>query len=337
MRIAVSLVPGLLFLAGLWYLDNFRLVTIRRVFEAVGIGAAIALLLIPFNGWAIGLAGAYYPHAGAPLVEEFCKALPVLYWIARNRAGFAIDAGVLGFSVGAGFAQVENIYYLDALPGQSILLWAIRGCGTAMMHGAATACGAILARTLTARRGFRAGDLWQGLAVAVAFHMAHNSGLASTVVTAELTIVAGFALLFIVFGHSERNLTAWLHAGLDRDIETWSAVEAGEFPDTSAGNYLRRLGEHFGPEQLKAIRALVKLSIEVGAQAKGDMIRRRCGLPVTPDPAVPLRLARMAELEAEIGRGGMMALAPLLGPLEHRAWEKFRAGNENPNHSLRGF
>lgn len=337
MRIAVSLLPGLLFLAGLWYLDNFRLVTIRRVLEAVGIGAAIALLLIPFNAWASGVVGPYYPHLGAPMIEEFCKAIPVLYWIARNRAGFAIDAGVLGFSVGAGFAQVENLYYLDAIADASPLLWAVRGCGTAMMHGAATACGAILTRTLTARRGFRIGALWQGLAVAVAFHIAHNSGLVSTTLTAELTIVAGFALLFFVFNHSERNLTKWLHAGLDRDIETWSAVEAGEFPDTSAGNYLRRLGEHYGPAQLKAIRALVKLSIEVGAQAKGDLIRRRCGLPVTPDPAVPLRLARMAELETEIGRAGMMALAPLLGPLEQRDWEKFRAGHENPNQSMRGF
>jgi hypothetical protein len=50
-----------------------------------------------------------------------------------------------------------------------------------------------------------------------------------------------------------------------------------------------------------------------------------------------LFLARMAELEAEIGRGGMLALAPLLGPLEHRAREKFRAGNENPNQWIRGF
>jgi len=337
MRIAVSLLPGLLFLAGLWYLDNFRLVTIRRVLEAVGIGAAIALVLIPFNGWAFGVAGAFYPQAGAPLVEEICKALPILYWIARNRACFAIDAGVLGFSVGAGFAQMENIYLLDAVSGSSILPWMIRGCGTAMMHGAATAAGAILTRTLTARRGFRFGALWQGLAVAVAFHAAHSSGWASPTTTAGVTIAAGFLLLFVVFNHSERNLTSWLHDGLDRDIEAWSAVEAADFPDTSAGNYLRRLGEHYGPDQLKAIRALVKLSIEVGAQAKGDLIRRRCGLPVVPDLAVPLRLARMAELEAEIGRAGMMALAPLLGPLEHRDWEKFRAGHENPNQSMRGF
>lgn len=104
MRIAVSLLPGLLFLAG----------------------AAIALVLIPFNGWAFGVVG---PTTRRPaLVEEICKALPILHWIARNRAGFAIDAGVLGFSVGA--RKWTTSVFLDALSGSSILPWICR-CGTA--------------------------------------------------------------------------------------------------------------------------------------------------------------------------------------------------------------
>ena len=46
-----------------------------------------------------------------------------------------IDAAIYGFAVGAGFAFIENIYYLHSLEHHKIVVWIIRGLGTAVMHG----------------------------------------------------------------------------------------------------------------------------------------------------------------------------------------------------------
>ena len=61
-----------------------------------------------------------------------------------RRTGFLTDAAILGFAVGAGFATVENIYYLRIFPDAPWLVWAIRGLGTAVMHGGASAIFAVL-------------------------------------------------------------------------------------------------------------------------------------------------------------------------------------------------
>ena len=52
----------------------------------------------------------------SPVTEESLKALFIVFLLWRRRVGFLVDAAVLGFGVGAGFAVVENIDYLRAAP-----------------------------------------------------------------------------------------------------------------------------------------------------------------------------------------------------------------------------
>ncbi len=66
--------------------------------------------------------------------------------------GFRVDSAIHGFAIGAGFAVVENIYYLLVLTDPNPLLWFIRGFGTAMMHSATIAVFAIMAKTNADRR-----------------------------------------------------------------------------------------------------------------------------------------------------------------------------------------
>ena len=68
--------------------------------------------------------------------------------LRRGRVGFLVDAAILGFAVGAGFALVENVEYLRALSERELGLWLVRGLGTAILHGATTAIVAILAKGL---------------------------------------------------------------------------------------------------------------------------------------------------------------------------------------------
>ena len=81
----------------------------------------------------------------APVSEEFFKILFVVYLIQSKKVGFAVDSAILGFAVGAGFAIIENIYYLSVLTDTGLLTWFVRGFGTAVMHGGTTAIAAVVA------------------------------------------------------------------------------------------------------------------------------------------------------------------------------------------------
>ena len=87
----------------------------------------------------------------APATEETAKGAFIVYLILRRRIGFPVDAAQLGFAVGTGFAVVENLQYLRVLSGAGVVLWLVRGLGTAMLHGATTAIFAMLSQTAADR------------------------------------------------------------------------------------------------------------------------------------------------------------------------------------------
>ena len=66
--------------------------------------------------------------------------------------GFLVDAAVLGFAVGTGFAIVENMIYLRDIGQATLLLWVVRGLGTAILHAATTAIVAMIAKTVADSR-----------------------------------------------------------------------------------------------------------------------------------------------------------------------------------------
>ena len=73
-------------------------------------------------------------------------------------------------------ALVENVEYLRTLTTPNLLVWVVRGFGTAVMHGAATAIFAVLSKSLVDRRERpEAFDFVPGFVVAVAIHSALSS------------------------------------------------------------------------------------------------------------------------------------------------------------------
>ena len=63
-----------------------------------------------------------------------------------------VDAAIFGFAIGSGFALVENLYYLASRPDAHVAVQIIRGFGTAIMHGGATAIFAIVSVALAEKR-----------------------------------------------------------------------------------------------------------------------------------------------------------------------------------------
>src|SRR5436305_10003236 len=112
----LALVPVAAFLGALLYLDSYKVVRARAVLAMVIVGAGVALL-----GFVVNAAALQVLHVDtttltryvAPVTEEVLKGSVLAYLVRAHRVGFLVDAAILGFAVGTGFALVENLYYLQ--------------------------------------------------------------------------------------------------------------------------------------------------------------------------------------------------------------------------------
>jgi len=76
----------------------------------------------------------------------------VVVLIRQRRVGLLVDAAIAGFAVGTGFALIENLYYLAERSEALLFVQVIRGFGTAIMHGGATATFATVSIAMQERR-----------------------------------------------------------------------------------------------------------------------------------------------------------------------------------------
>ena len=148
-----AVLPVVLFLAVLYVMDSFKLVPRRTVLSAVAYGGASALAIVALHGWLPleRLSPETVNRYVAPLTEETAKALLVAALVLTHRVGFLVDALVVGFAVGTGFALVENAVYLSTIDAP-LALWFSRGLGTAMLHGATTGIFGMIFKTMIDRR-----------------------------------------------------------------------------------------------------------------------------------------------------------------------------------------
>ena len=327
LNIALALLPVLLFLVLLVFLDSFKLVSVRSVGVALLAGAAAAVAGMEANRWlldATGLAPVTLSRYAAPVVEEALKAAWVVVLLRRGRVGFLVDAAILGFAVGAGFALVENVEYLSALDEPRILLWLARGFGTAILHGATAAVFAMLAKALADRHPERPVlTLFPGLAAAIAAHSLYNHFLVSPLLAASLLLVGLPLLVILVFERSERATREWLGVGLDTDLEVVESIVSGQALETRIGEYLRSAKARFPAEVVADMLCLVRLQAELAIRAKGLLLAREAGLEAPVGDDVRARLAELRYLEASIGRTGLLALKPLLRQGTRDLWQVY--------------
>src|SRR3954465_1825991 len=119
LRPALGLAPVACFLAVLVALDSYKLVSLKRVVAVLVAGAAIAGVSYAVNGALLdNLDMDFVPFSRyvAPIVEELLKAAIVVLLIRTHRVGFLVDAAIVGFAAGTGFAMVENVLYLRIAP-----------------------------------------------------------------------------------------------------------------------------------------------------------------------------------------------------------------------------
>jgi protease PrsW len=321
-----ALGPVLLFLLALFFLDTFRLVRGRRVGWAIAVGVGTGFASYVVNTSLLGLLGwpvIKFAVLLAPLVEESIKALYVGWLLHTRRAGFLIDAAILGFATGTGFAVTENLFYLHNLPDAPLFVWIIRGFGTAIMHGGATAIFAITARALTETRMTTSWRIWlPGLAAAILLHSMFNRLLTKPILATVIILVVLPLLMKLVYRVGENRLRRWLGQGFDRDTELLGLINEGQVRETPLGKYLVSLRGSFRADTVVDMLCLLRLQAELSIRAKGILLLREHGLKPNPDPDLRAKLKEVRHLENNIGKTGELALRPVCRWKDTDRWQR---------------
>lgn len=312
-------------------LDMFNLISLRVIALLVAAGGAIAAASFLVNwrvmdGFPIGFSS--YSRYVSPVVEEILKAFPVIALFAANRVGFKLDSAIAGFAIGAGFSVIENGWYLHAITDANYSAWLVRGFGTAVMHGSATALFAVISHEMTERQteakasGYRFNVLLflPGLAVAMAVHSAFNHFPHQPFIATALILLLAPATLFLTFSRSERATHQWLKRDRDEHKAALEAIRAGRFAETDAGRAIGALASKFATAGSDVL-AYLELKTELVLRAEELMLAVQEGQQAGPGKEDQEKFKQLGSLERRLGRTVLAAIEPYLGFSRNDLWE----------------
>jgi len=327
MAIAIALLPVTVFLLILVLNDSFKLVPVSMLVRALLAGALAAGLAALLHAWLFDVTGLdveSFSRYVAPLTEECLKATFLLYPLRRRKVGFLVDAAIVGFAVGTGFAVVENATYLGSLGDRTIWLWIARGFGTAFLHAMTAAIVAISAKALMDRWP-RAGlvTMLPGLAGAIVLHSIYNHAAVSPVLAAALLMLVLPLIVLTIFSRSEEATREWVGDGMDLDVELLALITSPHFGTTRLGRYLTELKERFEGPVLADMFCLLQVELELSIRAKGMLMAREEGLDVPVDDSLRAQLAEREYLMRSIGHTGLVALRPVQPSNDRDEWLQY--------------
>lgn len=170
-----------------WYADYKEREPLRVLVTLFLWGMLAALMAIGINsimGLVFGLVGLgfFTSFIVAPLAEEFFKGSGLLMLANHHEFGSIEDGIVFGFTIGMGFAFIENWMYLLGNPmGADVWSWLVlfllRSLVFSANHGLYTAItGAAIGYLIEKRHAYPSLGLLAGVPIAALFHAMHNSG-----------------------------------------------------------------------------------------------------------------------------------------------------------------
>lgn len=330
----IALAPVVLLLVVFDRLDAFNLISAREIAFMLVAGGAIAGFSFFANwrvmdGFPIGFSA--YSRYVSPLIEECLKAAPIIFLFAQNRIGFKVDAAIAGFAVGAGFSVIENIWYLFTITDANVSAWLVRGFGTAIMHGSATAIFAIVSHEMTEQQAegsaahyrFKPLLFVPGLLVAIAIHSTFNHFPHQPLVIMALTLLLAPTTIFLALIRSDRATQQWLAADRAAHEHLLAEIRAGHFAQTPRGRAINVIASRLGDKADDA-RAYVELKTELILRAEELIHAAQAGQPTPLCDDDRTKFAKFETLELTLGKTTLAALATPLGFTRNDLWELSR-------------
>lgn len=330
----IALAPVVVLLVVFDRLDAFNLISAREIAFMLIAGGAVAALSFFANwrvmdGFPIGFSA--YSRYVSPVIEESLKAAPLIFLFAQNRIGFKVDAAIAGFAVGAGFSVIENVWYLFTITDANVTAWLVRGFGTAIMHGGATAIFAIISHEMTERQAegsaahYRFNPLLfvPGLLVAIVIHSVFNHFPHQPLVIMALTLLLAPATIFLALIGSDRATQQWLATDRATHEKMLSDIRAGAFAETPRGQAISSIVARLG-EKASDARAYVELKTELVLRAEELIHTAQSGQPAAITAEDHAKFAKLETLELTLGQTTLAALAAPLGFTRNDLWELSR-------------
>lgn len=338
LKVILALAPVAVCLAALVWLDVFKLMSLPEVAALLAGGALAAAACY-------GVASEYY--AGdwravadlpigrtdytrwvAPVVEEVVKAAMIIALFGMNRIGYLVDAAISGFAVGAGFSVAENLLYLRDFADANIGVWLVRGFGTAVMHGGATAIFACAGQLLLAPALRREASLFRlnplmmlpGLIAAFAIHAIFNRFPDQPVAAMAIVLLAVPLSLMAIFAAGEKRAHRWLAEDKAAHIQQLADMDSGAFATSPAGQALAGLADQLGPKG-EALPEFVRLHVELVVRAEAALQTLQEHETVELGDKLRADFVRLRKLERAFGPRTVAAVRRRLGFSRNDLWE----------------
>ena len=336
-----ALLPVVVYIFVVYKLDNFSLLSVKRLLLLVFIGMLTALACFGLFMLTDRFVSEKTSDVLYPIIEEAVKAIPLLILARRKKIVFFIDSVICGATVGGGFSILENIFYLllgDALNLGTVLF---RGLEVALIH---MGCSAIIAAALMfavrlvervkAGLPVKSKDVFVCiflLIAAPALHVAHNALHFNPIMQFVVIFGAMGGLLMWTYQYDGDMIHRWLDRGLDKQVGLLRSIREGQLGETKTGQYLLSVKETFPPEVFFDVICFVQLNVELSVTAKSRFMMREAGMDLPlPDEQKKLLLSQYEEyknLEKRLGKSAKMTIAPVVKfyPADRKALEDLLA------------
>lgn len=295
-------------------MDSFNLVSVKKVVFTIFLGVLVAGAAYFINVYiqqTVSLNTNEYSDFIAPFVEEILKSLPLFYLLKRNKMGFSLDASIIGFSIGAGFSLIENIYYSFIISDSNILIWIIRGFGTAIMHGGNTAIVFALFYFLREYKKSLVTSYLLAVIIPILIHSLFNQFLVNPIVSTLLVLILIPTVLIVIFELNSIKIRKWIETEFDSDIALLKMINEGNFAGTNIGRYIISIKEKLSKEQVFDMIVFIRLYLELSIKAKANLMMKENGLEPIKDDGIIDKLAEFKILRKSIGKTAFMLLSPI--------------------------
>ena len=341
MSFVAAFLPVFIYILVVYELDNFALLSVKRLLLLVLCGMGSALVCFGL----FQITGLFMSETVSdfvvPVLEEAVKGIPLYILARKKKIVFFIDSVICGAAVGGGFSILENIFYL--LLGDSMGLGTVlfRGLEVALIHmgcSAIMAAGLMFTVRLVERRRSRLDikrkDVYMALLLVVAspaLHVAHNTFHFNPFIQYLFVFGTMAGLLIWTYEYDGDMIHRWLDKGLDKQVGLLQSIKEGQLGETKTGQYLMSIKEAFPPEVFFDVICYVQLNVELSVAAKSRFMMREAGLDLPlGEEQKEAYLSQYKEfmiLEKRLDKVARMTIAPVVKfyPADRKALEDLLA------------
>lgn len=247
-----------------------RKIHLIRICFVWGLAAYALAYLIQSNLYSSGiLTRDQLVRVSAPILEEILKGAILIYLIRRADFTYFVDGAIYGFTVGIGFAIIENFEYIISNPTAAVTLALMRVLSTNLIH--ATASGSIgialgLSRFERAGSARRLLSVLASALVAMGLHMAFNNLVSNRapILLAILVGCGGGVLIYVIMRRGLAIMKTWVDEELleESSITSREASIVNQFEDVD--KILEPFAARFGAQKAGLAREILLAQAQIG-------------------------------------------------------------------------